>query len=452
MFAIVDIETTGGNASTGSITEIAIILHNGSEVEGKFHTLVNPCQPIPRYITSLTGISNTMVADAPRFEDIAERIFNLLADRVFVAHNVNFDYSFIRHQLGKCGFEWDTRKLCTVRMSRRIFPGHASYSLGNICRSLGIDIKERHRACGDAEATAALFALLIRNDAGGILAQMLKKGSRESYLPLHLPVSDVDKLPCAPGVYYFHNEKQKVIYIGKAKDIRKRVTSHFSNNSTSRKKQELMRHVHRISFTLTGTDFTASILESIEIRKFWPRFNTSQKAIEFGFGIFMFEDRQGRQRLGIDRVRKTGRPVARFALMADVHRLLWKLVREYKLCPVHCFLQKEGPCEGFCEGACGHSADLVQYNEKVFKAVASLREELPTFAIVEKGRDEGEKTWLLMEEGRFYGMGFIPENQEIRNREQLRDLLTPYTGNEFVKNFMLHYAGAHPSRTRTWTT
>jgi DNA polymerase-3 subunit epsilon len=450
VFAIVDIETTGGNASSGSITEIAIILHDGNQVAGKFHTLVNPHIPIPRYITALTGITNDMVASAPSFEEVAPHIFNLLSGRVFVAHNVNFDYSFIRHQLLQSGFEWEAQKLCTVRLSRKIFPGHAGYSLGKICRALQIELKDRHRACGDAEATAELFSLLVANDSQGLLQQMLKKGSREAYLPIHLPVSDMEGLPHAPGVYYFYNEKQKVIYIGKAKDIRKRVTSHFSNNSTSRKKQELMRNVHRISYQLTGTEFTASVLESLEIRKHWPRYNTSQKTIEFGFGIFRYEDRQGRQRLGIDRLRKTGNPVSKHALLTDAHRVLWKMVKEYGLCPVYCFLQKEGPCDGYCGGACGEELHVEEYNLRVAKAVDSLKKELPTFAIVEQGRQEGEKTWLLMEEGHFYGFGFIPAHQEISNREQLRELLTPYAGNEFVKNFMVQYAHTNPSSIRVW--
>jgi len=139
MYAIVDIETTGGHAAGCGITEIAVVLHNGREIEGKFHTLINPGQPIPRYIVALTGITNEMVYAAPRFEEVAGNIFNLLEGRVFVAHNVNFDYSFIKHHLGICGFELNSKKLCTVRLSRKIFPGFASYSLGKLCQVLTAD-------------------------------------------------------------------------------------------------------------------------------------------------------------------------------------------------------------------------------------------------------------------------------------------------------------------------
>jgi DNA polymerase-3 subunit epsilon len=450
VYAIVDIETTGGHAASGFITEIAIILHNGREVEGRYQTLVNPQCPIPRYITSLTGISNEMVRAAPVFEQVAPHIFNLLSNRVFVAHNVNFDYSFIKHHLRQAGLDWETPKLCTVRMSKKIFPGHTSYSLGNICRALDIPISDRHRAAGDAEATVKLFNLLLEHDRDGHLTAMLKKGSRESYLPMHLSVSDVDQLPHAAGVYYFLDQKQKIIYVGKAKDLKKRVTSHFSNNSASRKKQDLIRNVHRITFTLTGSEFTASILESLEIRKHWPAFNTSQKILEFGFGIFIFEDMQGRKRLCIDRLRKNSKPLSRHALMADAHRTLWKMVKKHTLCPVCCFLQKAGECDEKCSGVCQGREDAAVYNARVDQSVMDLQRELPSFAIMEEGRDEGERTWLLMEEGRFYGMGFLPAKQVIRNKEQLKELITPYMGNEFVRHFMLQHAELYPSRKMVW--
>jgi DNA polymerase-3 subunit epsilon len=454
VYAIVDIETTGGNASSGAITEIAIILHNGSEVEGSYHTLVNPGCEIPRYITALTGINTEMLKDAPAFSEVAPVINQLLSSRVFVAHNVNFDYSFIRHNLLQCGIDWESTKLCTVRLSRKIFPGHPSYSLGNICRKLGIIINDRHRAKGDATATAQLFSMMLEEDKQGIIAKMLKKGSREAYLPMHLPVSDIDQLPHSPGVYYFHDQKQKVIYVGKAKNLRKRVTSHFSNNSSSRKKQELIRNVHRISFTLCGTEFTASVMESLEIKKLWPQYNYSQKNREFSFGLFRYEDQQGRQRLGIGPMKKNLTPVFQFHILSDGHRLLWRLVREFKLCPKLCFLQKEGDCIGiaeqYCDGACEQHESIPSYNERVEKAVSGLRMELPNFAIVEQGRDPDEKAYMLLEEGKFYGLGFIPSEEKIIDREQLKKFITPYPENEYVRSLILRHAEAYPYKKMFW--
>ncbi len=454
MYAIVDIETTGGHAASGAITEIAIILHNGQEVEGSYHTLINPGCNIPRYITALTGIDNEMVRDAPPFSEVAPVVYNLLASRIFVAHNVNFDYSFIRHHLLLNGISWEVSKLCTVRLSRKLFPGHPSYSLGNICRSLGIVISDRHRAKGDAMATAELFSMLLLADHQQQIAQMLKKGSREAYLPIHLPVTDIDKLPHLPGVYYFHDQKQKVIYVGKAKNLQKRVTSHFSNNSASRKKQELIRNVHRISFTLCGTEFTASVMESLEIKKLWPQFNYSQKKWEFSFGLFRYEDQQGRQRLGIGPMKKNLNPVFQFHILSDGHRLLWRMVKEFRLCPKLCFLQKEGDCIGiqehYCSGICEGREGPENYNERVEKAVAALRSELPSFAIVEEGRDQQEKTYMLMEDGKFYGFGFVSSTEKITDKEHLKKFITPYPENEYVRSLVLRHAESFPHKKLLW--
>src|SRR5690349_15237634 len=184
MYAIVDIETTGGYAANNGITEVAIVLHNGKEVEGRYQTLINPFQRIPNFITALTGINQSMVTDAPGFPEQAGNIHRLLADRIFVAHNVNFDYSFLKHQLQEVGFDLNTRKLCTVRLSRKVFPGLQSYSLGSLCRHFNIPITQRHRAGGDVDATALLFEHLVRNGAQPFIERLLKR-SKEQSLPPH---------------------------------------------------------------------------------------------------------------------------------------------------------------------------------------------------------------------------------------------------------------------------
>ncbi len=454
MYAIVDIETTGGHAGTGSITEVAIILHNGMDAEDRYQTLVNPGMPIPRYVQSLTGITDEMVASAPQFSEVAEEIFKHLEGRIFVAHNVNFDYSFLKQHLALAGFTFDASKLCTVRLSKKIFPGYQSYSLGNICRSLEIPLYSRHRAMGDAEATAKLFTRLVSADQQGHIHLMLRKGSKESYLPMNLSVTDVEQLPSLPGVYYFHDEKDSIIYVGKAKDLKKRVTSHFSNNSVSRRKQELIRNVHRISYSLTGSEFAAIVMESIEIRRHWPRYNQSQKQVEFPYGIFSYEDIQGRLRLGIGRLKKNHRPHIKFGVLGDAHRELWKLVRTHKLCPSLCFLQKEGRCEGitegYCDGVCEGKEDPMAYNQRVMLALSQLHQDQPSFAILERGRQYGEVSCILMEDGRFYGVGFMPDVSEMPALADLKALVTPYPENEFLRSYVRQYAERNPNVTRYW--
>jgi len=183
-FAVVDIETTGSTPQSAGITEIAIVIHNGVEVTGKYVTLINPRHKIPPFIVNMTGISDEMVAGAPLFEEVAPQIYNLLNGRVFVAHNVSFDYSFVHYLLGRSGFQWSAPKLCTIKLSRRVFPGLEKYGLGSLTRDLGIRIEGRHRAWGDAAATAQVLTMAIQKEGMQPIHSLLaKKEPRKKVVP-----------------------------------------------------------------------------------------------------------------------------------------------------------------------------------------------------------------------------------------------------------------------------
>ncbi|UYQ95055.1 exonuclease domain-containing protein [Chitinophaga horti] len=444
MYAIVDIETTGGHASASGITEVAIFISDGIRVVDQYQTLINPGVKIPTYITALTGITNEMVADAPYFEDVAGEIFALLKDHIFVAHHVNFDYSFLKFHLAHYGYDLNTKKLCTVRLGRKIFPGFPSYSLGNLCRSLQIPILNRHRAGGDAEATAKLFAMLVEADANGAIAAALKPSSKEHFLPPNLPVEQVRALPGQPGVYYFHDEKGKVIYVGKAKNISKRVNSHFTGNNAGRQRQEFLRNIHSISYEATGTELMAFILESLEIKRLWPAYNYSQKRIEARFGFYLFEDQQGYLRLAIEKRRKHTAPIYSFNLMVDGRNRLKSLVTKFELCPRLCFLQTDPNCVGraehTCHGACDKEEAPETYNNRVLEAIQHLQDEQPSYIIMGNGRGVGEQSCILMERGRFYGMGYLTREVQITSIDGLKDYLTPYPENEYILNLIRQYA------------
>ncbi|MFN8292055.1 MAG: exonuclease domain-containing protein [Chitinophagaceae bacterium] len=450
MYAIVDIETTGAYAAANGITEISIQLSDGTSVTGQYNTLINPGQPIPPYITAMTGITNQMVEQAPRFEEVAENIYRLLHDRIFIAHNVSFDYSFVKSHLQEAGFELNTKKLCTVRLSRKIFPGLASYSLGKLSHSLGIVITDRHRAGGDAEATAKIFHLLVANDKEQFIQKSLQRNSKEWILPPNVPKEHFEALPYTPGVYYFHNEKGKVVYVGKANNIRYRVNSHFSNNSESRQKQNFMRHVYAISHQPCGTELMACILESAEIKKRWPVFNSSQKRWEDIYGIFVYEDQKGYLRLAIDKNRKRLNPVYTFHYLVDGHAMMRKLVKDFHLCPKLCFLQKddigcEGVKDGTCNGACEQKESPARYNKRVKKACDTLMAQ-PSFAIIDKGINGEDRSCILVYEGAFYGMGYLPPDAEIRDAGSLKDHLTQYRENSFIRNIINGYAARFPEK------
>jgi DNA polymerase-3 subunit epsilon len=452
MYAIVDIETTGGNASTGSITEIAIVVTDGKEIKHTYSSLVNPLQPIPFFIEKLTGISDAMVSKAPLFGEIAQEVFEILQDKIFVAHNVNFDYSFVAHQLAQHGLKLQTRKLCTVRLSRKIFEKLPSYSLGNLCRSLQINIEQRHRAMGDAHATTILFHQLLENDKQKHIQQMLKKGSKDAYLPIHLANEDLDKMPNCPGVYYFHDAKGKVIYVGKAKRLQKRVISHFSNNSTSKRKQELIRLVHTISYKECGNEFMMSILESIEIKRIWPLFNRSQKKFENRFGICSYTDQKGIARLGVVKKKKNIITHSNFPLQIDGMRILNKVAREFGLCPKMCFLQDEkiacvGREEDFCEGICEEKEEVIAYNQKVQDAISNLINEAPTLAYFGIGRNEKEYSCVLIGKNDYLAVGFVPPIAMKWKKDKLMRNLESAASNEFIRSMVLSAAESDPAMT-----
>jgi len=210
MYAIVDIETTGSHAADNGITEIAIVLHNGIEVEGRYETLINPGVAIPKYISHLTGISNDMVATAPTFEEVAMNIYRLLSNRIFIAHNVNFDYSFIKHHFRKAGYDWNPKKLCTLKLSRKAFPGYHKYGLGHICRELNIEVSNRHRAGGDANATAVLFQQILHKAGAELIKRFIeKKKNREQILPPNLPNEHVKNCLMCRAYITFMMQKEK---------------------------------------------------------------------------------------------------------------------------------------------------------------------------------------------------------------------------------------------------
>jgi DNA polymerase-3 subunit epsilon len=451
LYAVVDIETTGGYAASHGITEIAILVHDGENVINRFQTLINPHQAIPIYIQALTGINDEMVAAAPDFRDVATEIYTLLHDKIFVAHNVNFDFSFLKHHLDSCGYTLNCKKLCTVRLSRKLFPGFSSYSLGKLCASLAIPLTNRHRAEGDAKATAILLGRLIERDVDGLIIDTLKRSSKEQTLPPNLQRAEIDKLPNTPGVYYFKDQKGKVIYVGKAKQLKKRVCTHFTGHSTSLQRQNFLKSIHHIDYQTCGTELMAFILEAAEIKKLWPENNRAMKRFEQKYSLYHFEDQNGYIRLGIDKYRKNGAVLYSFNNLLEGHQLLRTIASEHALCEKLCFIQKQqaacsGHENGSCAGACIGKESAAIYNFRVKRAISQLHDLLPSFALIDNGRADDERSCLWVEKGKFYGMGYISDYVDINDLETLKSAITPYPSNDYIMNMILSHGNQFPQK------
>ncbi|MFY0481218.1 exonuclease domain-containing protein [Flavobacterium sp. PLA-1-15] len=445
-YAIVDIETTGGNATHSRITEIAIRIHDGVNIIDSYETLVNPEKEIPVAIFALTGITDEMVRHAPIFDDIAEKVAALLTDRIFVAHNVNFDYSFVHHQLKQAGFNWSAQKLCTVRLARKIKPGFASYSLGNLCRSLDIPLYNQHRAGGDADATALLFAQLMEEDLAGEITKMVKKNAQDQRLPPNLPPEDFAQLPEKPGVYYFYNKEKKVVYVGKAINLKKRVASHFTGNKITPQRQHFLRDIYSISYEVCANELMALLLECTEIKKLWPDYNRALKRYEPKFGLYQYEARNGYQYLAVAKLGKFQSCKEVFNSEYEGINILLELVREFEIDNRFCSYGPSSQIEQMRPDTTGNLPDLQEHNTKVENALEHLKNSKPSFAIIDKGRSVEERSCVWVENGHFYGMGYLASDVLITEPSEVKEYITPYKSNHYMMQLVHSYAKKYPGK------
>jgi len=441
MYAIVDIETTGGSHQNDKITEIAIYIHDGNQIVDEFCSLVNPERSIPYFITSLTGITNEMVANAPKFYEIAKKIVELTENKVFVAHNAGFDYNFIRNEFKNLGYDFKRQQLCTVKLSRKIIPGLKSYSLGKICDDLNIMINDRHRASGDAFATVRLLEKLLHLDwLAGNDAITLK-------IPkLHpcLKKETIDNLPQCPGVYYFHDDTGKIIYIGKSKNIHARVLSHLSNQTTKRA-GEMRDKIADISHELTGNELVALLLESHEIKLHKPLYNRRQRRSMFTYGLFTYKDEKDYIRFMLDKNEdRVEQPLTTFNNKQQGLSFINKMVGKYRLCQkLAGIYNSQGSCFHYgimeCNGACNGKESPEIYNRRAQEALDNFKFVHDSFLIIDKGRDMNEKTIIKIKNGKYMGFGFIEQDTSLMGEENLDEYLKPLYDNRDVQMIIKNY-------------
>ncbi|HRI27934.1 MAG TPA: exonuclease domain-containing protein [Chitinophagales bacterium] len=442
MYAVVDLETTGGSAKINRITEIAIYITDGSQVLNSFTSLVNPGVKIPSFITKLTGITNEMVATAPPFEEIAQQVAQITQDAVFVAHNVDFDYAFIKQEFKRLGYVFERRKLCTVNLSRKIYPGQPSYSLGAIATHFGIGIPNRHRAPDDALATTYLFHKLIQLDTQNYIQQSLDNMNIYQMLPPGLPPDVVKNLPEETGIFYFHDVSGKVIFIDKSSDIKTRILHYLQpTNSHKGKPAKIFLKTHHISYEETGSELIASLLMQAEIARLKPAHNRMAAARKDRFGIFTNTNELGYQCLQVKSI-TTGTnnapPLIGFARQDYALKALQKHAADAQLCAHFCHIdppdnktnQQTQPCSYYhthtCLGACLGLETPAQYNARVQKATVQWQLPTPNFFLIGEGRTNSEKSAIQVKNGRLVGYGFY-EPDFVTNLTDLENCIKPIT-------------------------
>jgi len=436
IYTIIDVETTGGN----KMTEISIFKYDGQKVVDEFTSLVNPHTPIPPYITALTGIDNAMVANAPTFAEIAEAILDITENSIFVAHNVNFDYNIIRNEFKAIGQDFRRKKLCTVRLSRSLVPGLRSYSLGKLCKSLSIPLSNRHRARGDAEATVILFEKLLGEETSEtVFTKFLKHDSKEATLPPHLPSRIFEAIPNETGVYFFRNKKGKIIYVGKAKNLKKRVLGHFYDKSE--KELDLCRETADIDFELSGTELIALLMEDAAIKHHYPQYNKASKRPGKSFAIFSYQDRGGVMHLAFNNFKSAPNPLITFYNLRDCRLYLEQLCHGFELCPKYCHLQENvQECSHFwidtCRGICKNDETATTYNERVKLAIEHISSASQNRVIKQKGRHEDEEAFIWVKDGLYLGYGFMDKDVQILHDDELEPHLIKQKDNGDVQRLL----------------
>lgn len=443
-YSIVDIETTGGD----KITEISILVFDGEKIVDEYTTLVNPETSIPYFITSLTGINDNMVRNAPKFYEIAKKVLEITENTIFVAHSVNFDYNIIQKEFKSLGASFQRKKLCTVRLSRKIIPGLKSYSLGKLCNSLNIPISNRHRAKGDADATVILFKILLEKDYNNIIKSSLKPKSREATLPPLLPKEVIDKLPQKEGVYYFRNSKNEVVYVGKANNIKQRVLSHIYDKS--KKEVNMCLETANITYTETGSELLALLLESSEIKRIYPKFNRAQRRTGESIALFSYQDRQGIIHIAFNKIKLVQNPIAKFYNTTEARTFVEKLCEEFKLCPKYCHLQSNvTSCFHYqikqCKGICRDKEDIASYNDRAKQAIDSVKYQLGNFIINEKGRHNKEKAFVLVINNIYRGFGYYRNDANINSINDYLGIITPQKDNRDTKRILNWYIKNNPN-------
>lgn len=442
-FAITDIETTGSGIKGNRITEICIMVVQNGNVVDEYSSLVNPSQAIPLYIESLTGINDEMLIGAPQFAEIADEVDQITKDCVFVAHNVNFDYNIIKAEFSSLEKDFKRKRLCTLRLTKKLIPGLFSYSLGNICTSINIPHYDRHRAKGDCEATVDLFQRCLALDPDfEIITSFLNQKTAASYLPPNFKKSDFEKLPATTGVYFFKDKNGVPLYIGKAKNIKNRIKSHFQEKSN--RKYKLMQETYSIDYELTGNELLALLRESELILKYYPKYNKAQKKPGRPYTLTSYHNQKGIEQFALHKNKIAPVSWMKFYTRDEAIKFMEFVCEEFGLCPKYCGLQSGvNSCDHYkirsCSGACRNELNVEEYNSRVEKALDYIGQFESSCLLVEKGRSKTEKSFIYLNRGKYAGYGFIDHTQELRHPEEFRNFLIPQKNSSYASRIVSRY-------------
>ncbi|WP_100612424.1 exonuclease domain-containing protein [Confluentibacter lentus] len=441
MYAILDIETTGGKYNEEGITEIAIYKYDGHEIVDQFISLINPEREIQPFVVNLTGINSSMLRNAPKFYEIAKRVVEITEDCILVAHNAQFDYRILCTEFRRLGFEFERPSLCTVELAKDLIPNQESYSLGKLVRALGIPVADRHRAAGDAMATVKLFKMLLDKDSTkSIIQESIRLNPKYQLEPRHINI--IEQMPAITGVYYMHKSDGEIIYIGKSNNIKKRINQHFTN--TNPKSKKIQMQVAAVTYDATGSELVALLKESEEIKRNNPIYNRALRRKVFTHALYSFVDEHGYINLKIDIADGRKNPITTFANRQSGKSFMFNAVEEYQLCQkLTGIYNTKTSCFKYdikeCAGACIQKEAPEDYNKRVEALINKNSYKNKNMVIIDRGRDIDERSAILIESGVFKGLGFFNLNYQINNIEVLESIITKMENNRDTQHIIQSY-------------
>ncbi|EDM43258.1 DNA polymerase III, epsilon subunit [unidentified eubacterium SCB49] len=440
-YAILDIETTGGKYNEEGITEIAIYRFDGEKVVDQFCSLVNPERPIQPFVVNLTGINSDMLKNAPKFYEVAKRIVEITKDCILVAHNAQFDNRILTTEFDRLGYDFDLETLCTVELSKKLIPDMPSYSLGKLVRSLGIPITDRHRAQGDAKATVTLFKMLLLKDTEKEIIKAAVKKDPKRQIDTKL-LDLIKQAPSETGVYYMHDTHGNILYIGKSKNIKKRLTQHFTNDN--RKSKEMQLKVTSISIEKTGSELLALLEENDQIKRHKPRFNRALKRSIFNYQLGSFVDEDGYINLKIEKADARKKAITTFSNYQSAKNNVASYIEKFNLCQrLSGFEKSTGACFNYnikeCDGACTQEIAPEEYNARVQEFINKHSYSSNDMLIIDRGRNTDERSVIYIKDGVFKGFGYYNLNHQITNPEILNSIIKPMKNNRDVQFIIQSY-------------
>ena len=441
MYAILDIETTGGKYNEEGITEIAIYRFDGEQVVDQFISLVNPERPIQPFVINLTGINNEMLRQAPKFYEVAKRIIEITDGCIMVAHNALFDNRILTTEFDRLGYPYEKETLCTVELSKKLIPDMPSYSLGKLVRSLGIPLTDRHRAQGDAKATVALFKLLLSKDTSKeIISETLRKDPKRQLEPKLIDI--ITNAPSETGVYYMRNEAGKIIYIGKSKSIKKKLTQHFTNEN--RKSKRLQFEVKSVTYERTGNELIALLKEYEEIKQTKPIYNKGLRQTVFTHQLSSFVDENGYINLKIEPADGRKKAIITFSNYQQAKSALVKITEEHQLCQkLNGLSDTSKHCPNYtkkhCFGACIKKEPVEEYNTRIKDFLEKYSNENQNMLVIDRGRDIDERSVIWIDKGIYKGYGFYNLNHQINNPDILKTIINPMQNSRDAQHIIQNY-------------